>query len=80
MPRMHAPTAVARTLTFAAATAAVTLPTMVAHAQDAVQWRVEDGGNGHWYQWFATPADWNEHQMTARSQGGYLATPEQPDS
>jgi hypothetical protein len=21
-----------------------------AHAQDAVQWRVEDGGNGHWYQ------------------------------
>jgi hypothetical protein len=20
-----------------------------AHAQDAVQWRVEDGGNGHWY-------------------------------
>ena len=20
-----------------------------ANAQDAVQWRVEDGGNGHWY-------------------------------
>ena len=50
MPRMHAPTAIARTLTFAAAmTAAVALPTLVAHAQDAVQWRVEDGGNGHWY-------------------------------
>ena len=23
---------------------------MLAHAQEAVQWRVEDGGNGHWYQ------------------------------
>ena len=50
MSRMHAPTAVARSLTFAAATTAtVALPTLVAHAQDAVQWRVEDGGNGHWY-------------------------------
>ena len=46
MPRMHAPTAIARSLTFAAATAAVALPTLVAHAQDAVQWRVEDGGMG----------------------------------
>ena len=33
------------TLAIAAAMAAGTL----AHAQDAVQWRVEDGGNGHWY-------------------------------
>ena len=33
------------TLAVAAAMAAGTL----AHAQDAVQWRVEDGGNGHWY-------------------------------
>ena len=22
-----------------------------ASAQDAVQWRVEHGGNGHWYAW-----------------------------
>ena len=25
-----------------------------AHGQNAVQWRVEDGGNGHWYQWIDT--------------------------
>jgi hypothetical protein len=25
-----------------------------AAAQEAVQWRVEDGGNGHWYQWIDT--------------------------
>ena len=49
MPQMQVPTAVTRTLTLAAATAALTLPTLVAHAEDAVQWRVEDGGNGHWY-------------------------------
>ena len=36
MPRMHTPTTVTRTLTLAAATAAVGLPALVAHAQDAV--------------------------------------------
>ena len=32
----------------AALITAVTAP--AAFAQEAVQWRVEDGGNGHWYQ------------------------------
>ena len=36
--------------TIQAATAAITLiASSAAHAQDAVQWRVQDGGNGHWY-------------------------------
>jgi formylglycine-generating enzyme required for sulfatase activity len=30
--------------------AVVALATSAASAQQAVQWRVEDGGNGHWYQ------------------------------
>jgi hypothetical protein len=34
---------------FAVATAAVLSVGVAATAQDAVQWRVEDGGNGHWY-------------------------------
>jgi len=47
-----------------------------AHAQDAVQWRVEDGGNGHWYQW----ASWGQFASTheaflfAEARGAYLAT------
>ena len=45
-------------------------------AQDAVQWRVEDGGNGHWYKWtdwgaFATVAS---AQKEAAQRGAYLAT------
>ena len=47
-----------------------------AFAQDAVQWRVEDGGNGHWYavvRWeqdiaWLTARDW------AVGHGGHLAT------
>ncbi|MCP4837916.1 MAG: hypothetical protein GY894_00950 [Planctomycetes bacterium] len=41
-----------------------------------VQWRVEDGGNGHWYQAIA-PMDqqcWTAHHNEAESLGGYLAT------
>jgi hypothetical protein len=46
-----------------------------ARAQDAIQWRVEDGGNGHWYQLQQSGAiDW----LTARDQsiadGAHLAT------
>jgi hypothetical protein len=46
-----------------------------AHAQQAVQWRVEDGGNGHWYvlslQHFAS---WDEARLHAGAVGGHLAT------
>jgi hypothetical protein len=40
-----------------------------------VQWRVEDGGNGHWYQLLAsvTPLDWATANGVARSSGGLLA-------
>jgi hypothetical protein len=46
-----------------------------AAAQDAVQWRVEDGGNGHWYQVkdVGHPS-WMEARTIANSLGGHLAT------
>jgi hypothetical protein len=46
-----------------------------AHAQQAVQWRVEDGGNGHWYQ-VTTPAtlNWQQSQDAASAVGAHLAT------
>ena len=74
MPRMHTPTAVVRTLTLAATTAAVALPTLDAHAQDAVQWRVEDGGNGHWYQWTGCCHPYEESKAAAASVGGHIMT------
>ena len=45
-----------------------------AFAQDAVQWRVEDGGNGHWYGRSASPANWDASQVWARAHGGNLAS------
>jgi hypothetical protein len=46
-----------------------------AHAQDAVQWRVEDGGNGHWYQTIATIGQtWEEARARGASMGGHLVT------
>jgi len=45
-----------------------------ATAQDAVQWRVEDGGNGHWYRLQLTLAEWDQARLVAESTGGHLAT------
>jgi hypothetical protein len=47
-----------------------------AHGQQAVQWRVEDGGNGHWYRLQAAgfPLTWQDCRVIAESAGGYLAT------
>ena len=46
-----------------------------AHAQDAVQWRVEDGGNGHWYQTIATIGQtWEVARDRGASMGGHLVT------
>jgi hypothetical protein len=44
-------------------------------AQDAVQWRVEDGGNGHWYGAIRTnaPLSWHAARSDAESHGGALA-------
>ena len=44
-------------------------------AQDAVQWRIEDGGNGHWYLLDATVGiSWNEARSRALARGGDLAS------
>jgi hypothetical protein len=49
-----------------------------AFAQDAVEWRVADGGNGHWYQlriaYDAVSISWHEALADANASGGYLAT------
>jgi hypothetical protein len=48
-----------------------------AAAQDAVQWRVEDGGNGHWYQARAVsplPSSRNAQELFASGLGGKMAT------
>ena len=49
-----------------------------AFAQDAVEWRVADGGNGHWYQlriaYEAVAISWHEALADANASGGYLAT------
>ncbi len=45
------------------------------HAQTAVQWRVADGGNGHWYaakRWDA-PSTWEQSMARAELEGGHLA-------
>ena len=40
-----------------------------------VQWKVEDGGNGHWYEAFsAVGFSWNKAAAAANAKGGYLAT------
>jgi hypothetical protein len=45
-------------------------------AQDAVQWRVDAGGNGHWYAAVATqsPISWSAARDAAALRGGHLAT------
>ena len=45
-------------------------------AQDAVQWRVEDGGNGHWYAFKAesTVICWHDARALCELQGGHLAS------
>jgi hypothetical protein len=48
-----------------------------AQAQQAVQWKVSDGGNGHWYQWSrqASGISWTAARSQCTSRGGHLATP-----
>ena len=53
--------------------------TVGASAQNAVEWRVEDGGNGHWYAVVRNPAGvahwrFDDAQAFARQMGGHLAT------
>jgi hypothetical protein len=49
----------------------------VASAQNAVEWRVADGGNGHWYAGVivrSTGASWTEARAHAQAMGGDLAS------
>jgi hypothetical protein len=57
--------------------AVVAIATSAAYGQaQAVQWRVEDGGNGHWYRVVVVPGgtSWTNAKATASSRGGYLAS------
>ena len=40
----------------------------------AVQWRVEDGGNGHWYEYVATRIPWPQAEASCVSRGGHLVS------
>ena len=54
--------------------AAVTSIAVPALAQEPVQWRVEDGGNGHWYDRSEMGLRWPEAEELARARGGLLAS------
>jgi hypothetical protein len=43
-------------------------------AADAVQWRVEDGGNGHWYGVRSDGGSWTSAKASCEAAGGHLAT------
>ena len=62
------------TITGVTAATAVGLISATAGAQ-AVQWRIEDGGNGHWYGFesFQTPKPWHMARELSALTGGYLA-------
>ena len=48
-----------------------------AMAADAVQWRVQDGGNGHWYEAVVLQGgglNWQAARLIAQAQGGDLAS------
>jgi hypothetical protein len=47
----------------------------VSHAQQAVQWKVSDGGNGHWYTATSAPGiAWADAAAAAVQRGGFLVT------
>ena len=64
-------------LTGVAAATAVGVSTTIAGAQSpAVQWRVEDGGNGHWYAILSHPqrVSWTASDQIAQAINGHLVT------
>jgi hypothetical protein len=66
--------------TYRYATIATALLTSVSvHAQQAVQWKVSDGGNGHWYQLIRTGQNaqhwlWSTAAAAASARGAHLVT------
>jgi hypothetical protein len=62
--------------------AAVVLLTATHHVSAAsTQWRIADGGNGHWYDGFVVPGGvtWDDAKALAEQKGGYLATITSPE-
>jgi len=41
---------------------------------ERIQWEVEDGGNGHYYESFEVAVTWSEANLLAEALGGHLAT------
>jgi hypothetical protein len=62
--------------TIQAAIVLALLASSAVHAQQAVQWKVSDGGNGHWYRMIVTPTPtlWVNAKLLAESMGGHLAS------
>ena len=56
------------------AISAAAVVTAGASAQNAVQWRVEDGGNGHWYGVLPDSVVWSVARQQCEGRGGHLAT------
>jgi hypothetical protein len=46
----------------------------MAFGQQAVQWKVSDGGNGHWYQLPQQPLAWSDASTWATTRGAHLVT------
>ena len=60
-----------------AVVASVGVVSGIATAQEAGQWRVEDGGNGHWYELIVSgPITWTDARAACEAAGGYLVTPQ----
>ena len=58
-----------------AALALLPVLTSSALGQNAVQWRIEDGGNGHWYRGFIQDGvNWTQSRQAALAAGGDLAS------
>jgi hypothetical protein len=68
-------------ITGVTAAAVVGIAATVAGAQSAaVQWKVEDGGNGHWYKLIVSgPISWNQASLECESLHGHLATINDPE-
>ena len=63
-----------RTRSFVAGVVGVGMMTTGAMAQQAVQWRVQDGGNGHWYRFVVATVNWTTAQTVSSARGGHLVT------
>jgi len=76
MTQAYAPVARKNGLSLCAAVLALCVAASSAGAEQAVQWRAEDGGNGHWYKAVSngTAICWEAARDAAIASGGHLAT------